>query len=337
MINANINALHAQHRYIDSVAPLLSTIEVGAVADNKIVQTYNEALDTGSVPATTDFTLVGSGLATISSVAVAGSAVTLTLSGDIYDFEVITLSYTAGANPIRDVAENNAANLTNQSVTNNSSTSAPSIISDGNTVAWFDAAVNITKDVSNFVSVWGDKSGLNHHLLQASGTNQPLWSADGVLFDGVDNFMQTATFPLEQPEMIYIVFKQITWTDSERITDGFNNYSGNLYQYVSTPGLSLRCGAAVASANNNLTLNTFGIARVLFSGAGSKITINDTAPLVMNPGFLDMDGLTLGSRALGDTFFAHCEIKEVILRKIADTAPSEAEIYAYLASKYSIS
>jgi len=37
----------ALHRFGggDAIAPLLSTIEVGAVADNKIVLTYAEALD----------------------------------------------------------------------------------------------------------------------------------------------------------------------------------------------------------------------------------------------------------------------------------------------------
>lgn len=107
----------------DSLAPTLSTIEVGAVADNKIVLTYDELLDTTSVPATGDFAMVGSGSSTISSVAVSGATVTLTLSVDIFDFEIITLSYTAGTNPIRDLAENNAANLTSEAVTNNGNAS----------------------------------------------------------------------------------------------------------------------------------------------------------------------------------------------------------------------
>ena len=34
----------------------------------------------------------------------------------------------------------------------------PSVLTDGNTVAWFDSSENITKDGSDFVSVWGDKS-----------------------------------------------------------------------------------------------------------------------------------------------------------------------------------
>ena len=103
----------------ETTSPSLSVIEVGTVANNKIVITYNELLYTGSVPATSDASLAGT-TASISSVAVAGATVTWTLDRDIYDFETITLTYTAGANPIRDLYLNNAANLVNQAVTNNS-------------------------------------------------------------------------------------------------------------------------------------------------------------------------------------------------------------------------
>ena len=101
----------------------------------------------------------------------------------------------------------------------------PIILEDGNTVAWFDSTENITKDGSNFVSVWGDKSGLSHDLLQATGTNQPLWSAAGVLFDGVDNFMQTAPFTFNKPEQLYVVLRQVTWTANRDLWDGnLTNY-----------------------------------------------------------------------------------------------------------------
>ena len=96
----------------------------------------------------------------------------------------------------------------------------PAVLSDGNTVAWFDLAENITKDGSDFVSVWGDKSGNGNDLLRIPSTRNPLWTTDGVLFDGIDDFMKCVTFTYAQPEQIYIVVKQISWTSTEYLFTG---------------------------------------------------------------------------------------------------------------------
>ncbi len=319
----------------DIIAPTLSTVEVGAVADNKIVLTYDEELDTGSVPATGDFTVAGT-LFTISTVGVAGLVVTLTLSGDVYDFETITLSYTAGANPIRDLAFNDAANLVTEAVTNTSSSSAPAILADGNAVAWFDAAVaNVIKDGSDFVSQMTDKSGSTNHLLQASGTNQPLWSADGVLFDGVDNFMKCVAFTLVQPEFVYFVFKLITWTNVDRIYDGEGSDSGELLQNGVSNEINIFAGSH-SGKSTDLALDTFGIVRALYNGASSKFIVNDNTPITGNFGSNDMGGFTLGAIGAAITSFSHVQVKEVIIRKIADAAGDEANIYNYLKSKYGL-
>ena len=85
-----------------------------------MVVTYNEALDTTPLPAATDFAATVAGSArSISTVAISGTNVNLTLSSPVLNGQAVTLSYTAGTNPIQDVAENDAANFTNQSVTNN--------------------------------------------------------------------------------------------------------------------------------------------------------------------------------------------------------------------------
>ena len=212
----------------------------------------------------------------------------------------------------------------------------PPVLSDGNTVAWFDKTENITKDGSNFVSAWGDKSGNGNDLLQAAGTNQPLWSADGVLFDGIDNFMKCAAFTLVQPTMIYLVVKQITWALNDRIFDGEAGNSGVLYQTATTPGLKAFAGTN-STQNDNLVVNTFGIIRILFNGASSKLIVNETTPVTGNFGASDMGGFILGSAASGASGWSNIQAAEPIIRKIADTAPNEQIIYDFLASKYSIS
>ncbi len=101
----------------DIVAPTLSSAIVSNSVKNRIVLTYNEALDSGSVPAIGAFTV--SGGKTVSSVTVSGTTVNVNVNSDYAYGDTITISYTAGGSPIQDVAGNDAANLSSQSVTNN--------------------------------------------------------------------------------------------------------------------------------------------------------------------------------------------------------------------------
>ena len=88
----------------DVTAPVLQTATVENAAPADIVLTYDESLDEASVPATTDFTIGGTdaGGRTVTNVAVSETTVILTMSAAIVETNVITISYTAGANPIRD-------------------------------------------------------------------------------------------------------------------------------------------------------------------------------------------------------------------------------------------
>ena len=110
----------------DTTAPTLTT---AAVNGTSLVLTYNEALDTGSTPAATDYTVTVAGSQrTVSDVAISGSLVTLTLSPAVTDGQAVTVSYTAGTNPVQDAAGNDAAALSNQTVTNNTpDTTAPTL------------------------------------------------------------------------------------------------------------------------------------------------------------------------------------------------------------------
>ena len=85
---------------------------------------FSEALDEGSTPATSAFTLnVDSGTApTISSVDIDGSNVTLSLSAAVDTSKTYTIDYTAGTNPIKDLAGNAAADVSTQSVSTEDTT-----------------------------------------------------------------------------------------------------------------------------------------------------------------------------------------------------------------------
>ncbi len=102
---------------VDNTAPALGSAEVNATS---LVLAYDEALDIASVPAPGDFTIGTDGAAqSVAGVGVNGTAVTLTLSPGVAVGKAITVSYTPGTYPIQDMAENDAVNLGNQEVTNN--------------------------------------------------------------------------------------------------------------------------------------------------------------------------------------------------------------------------
>ena len=103
----------------DITAPSLSS---ATGIDTTITLTYDEELDTSSIPEGTAFTVTVDGtavsLSSSSPVAVSGSAVTLSLAAAVGIGKTVTVSYTAPAsNPVQDSEGNDAAALTNESVT----------------------------------------------------------------------------------------------------------------------------------------------------------------------------------------------------------------------------
>ena len=212
----------------------------------------------------------------------------------------------------------------------------PTVLEDGNTVAWYDytATDTITKDGSNFVSRWNDKLGSGHDLIQATGTNQPLLTSDGVLFDGIDNYLKTSGFTFNQPEFIYLVINAKSWTLLDYLLDGNTTNSGFIQQVFSSPSVYAYAGSQ--SGYIKMTVNQYHIIRTQFNADSSKLIINNEPPLTGNFGSLNMGGFTLATRGGAGDRYANIEVKEVILRKVADSLTNETDIYNYLKTKYSL-
>lgn len=103
----------------DVTAPGLVGAAVEDAHHDRIVLIYDEALNESIVPSGSDFT--PSGGRTVSSVAVVGTVVTLTVDTPYTSADTITISYNGGAatNPLQDAAGNEAADLTTEPVDNN--------------------------------------------------------------------------------------------------------------------------------------------------------------------------------------------------------------------------
>ena len=99
------------------------------VTGSTLVLTYDEALDGASVPALGAFAVTAAGSAiTVNGVSITGSTVTLTLATAVEANQAVTLAYTPGTNPIQDAAGNDAAPLSGQPVTNNTSAQTRQIL-----------------------------------------------------------------------------------------------------------------------------------------------------------------------------------------------------------------
>ena len=110
--------LPAPVRAQDDTAPALLAANVDGTSLKLI---YSEALDTGSVPATSAYSVVVGGATGVvpSSVAVSGAKVTLTLSTGAASSDTVTVTYTVPtSNPVQDLAENDAAALSAHAVVN---------------------------------------------------------------------------------------------------------------------------------------------------------------------------------------------------------------------------
>jgi hypothetical protein len=101
---------------VDITSPVLQSALVSASTPNQIELHYNEFLASDFLPSAGDF--APSGSKTITGVAISGSKVILTVNTDYAIGDVITVSYTAGTNPIKDIAGNQAVNLSAQAVNN---------------------------------------------------------------------------------------------------------------------------------------------------------------------------------------------------------------------------
>ncbi len=100
----------------DVTPPVFQSAQVDG---NTLTMTYDEPLDSNSLPATTDFTpKVNTFPRGVTLVSISGSAVTLTLASPVIAGDTVTISYTPGATLLQDVAGNDAAPLADAPVTN---------------------------------------------------------------------------------------------------------------------------------------------------------------------------------------------------------------------------
>ena len=108
---------------VDGIRPELAAGSEPSVKEDTLMLTFAEALDGSSIPVVDDFRVKIAGeTRNVTSVEVGGSAVRLSLASDVESGESVTVSYARipeeAAQPIQDVAGNDASGFAEQAVTN---------------------------------------------------------------------------------------------------------------------------------------------------------------------------------------------------------------------------
>lgn len=189
------------------------------------------------------------------------------------------------------------------------------------------------------VQQWNDLSGNSRNVSQGTAGARPTYNTavlNGkpvITFDGVDDVMQ-ASFTLNQPEHVFLVFRQVTWTNGDSIIDGVNALGMCYRQLTTTPRIELEAGGN-GPATTSLAVNTFGIIDGLFNGASSAIRLNNGSKTTGNVGALNAGGVTIG--AAGNlTIPANIGVAEMLVYNSGLSDGNATLVNRYLGSKYNI-
>lgn len=213
---------------------------------------------------------------------------------------------------------------------------------DGIISALFPAAHWAPKRFPGDVTVTGlgassvlDRSGNSNALLQGTDAKRPALQGDGtILFNGTSHFLKCNAFTLVQPETIYLVFKQVSWTDADHICNG-DSANVALFQSGFTPRLSMFAGSSTGN-NTNLAVGTYGVVAAVFNGASSLTQVNNTAPSTGNAGASNPGGFTLGANNGGGGAWSNIQFAEGIVFPQAHDAATRAMLISALLSAHGL-
>ena len=209
-------------------------------------------------------------------------------------------------------------------------------------VAWWDFSDidTITKDGSNNVSQVDDKSGNDYHLVQATGSAQPLWkSAERNGLDAVDfgaaGFMKAQWSNLDQPHIVGgACYMPPDTTSQDNIHDNYSSVggdSGNGFANLdTTANLGIYSPSTVQTTNNFASqwayfVNTFGASADLRMDGNSKAT-GDTGDTAYN-------GITVNRHRTSATY-GYIIAGEIFVYSSALSASDITALETYLSDKW---
>ncbi len=218
---------------------------------------------------------------------------------------------------------------------------------------WLDSSdlSTITKDGSNKISQWNDKSGLGNHATQGTGTKQPTWTASQLNSKPTVYFDNTDTLAVSSASLYAVAnggntcFAVAKNSNASGVTDYVWHMSEagsgrNYLAYLPTEG-SIRSQSRTLDSNGvsytTSVNNAYQVIRTRRSGTTQAIAVNGSAETT-NAFGADEDGVDafyLGSRANIDSFLDGY-IAEILIYSRVLSSHEIALVERYLANKWAI-
>lgn len=189
------------------------------------------------------------------------------------------------------------------------------------------------------VGTWSDLSGNGRDATQATAAKKPTYKTaiiNGkpvVRFDGIDDYLKTAAFTLNQPVTIGMVLNPNALTAlNYYVLDGNTDDTQDIYASDAT---HLRLYAGVAGPEVDKPTAAC-VLMAMFNGAASSLAINGAAPTVANAGASNAGGITIGTS--GSTFQSPgaFDMAEMAVYNRALDAGERGRLTRYLGRKYGI-
>lgn len=237
----------------------------------------------------------------------AGSTVDLAADvltvGTIYLVEITVASRTAG------------------SVTPKAGTAAGSAVSANGTTTEVLTAAGNTSAIFTPTSDFDGSVTANFKAITQDGT---------VYCDAIQRYLK-ATFTIDAPYSIYILYRSVTWGANDYIFDGGVANRLIFRQNPTTPNLQLADGLGIAVATNTeLAVGDYGVAFASRSGTTGTLQINNNAPQSGSlTGSSSMAGFTLGGNANGGNL-SNIQAKEIIIYSAAHDAATRSLVINHL-------
>ena len=198
-----------------------------------------------------------------------------------------------------------------------------------NLEAWYRFNVGITSDAQG-VSQWDDQSGNANHLLQATDTNKPSEESDGsILFDGVDNYLQTGSLTSTTNYSAYCLFNQVTSTGDDGVLDFSATGNPGIFQGPSNGDLH-SFSTTTGADNSELAVGVYGVVSLIVIGTRFSLRINNGSATEDTLTSNAVSELTLGVRTDASTQFGNIQVKEVVVYNITHNSKEISQVIDYL-------
>jgi hypothetical protein len=157
----------------------------------------------------------------------------------------------------------------------------------------------------------------------------------GLYFDGSNDYLKSAAFSLSQPESVYLVGDQVTWTNAEFIYDGNADATMGLRQSTPSPQVNSYAGNFTGQLDG-WTLKTDKLITAVFNGTSSSLRVNRGTAVTGNAGASNAGGLIVGARASLATF-SNIFVSEVAIYSAAHGTATQDRWALYAGRKWGFS